>query len=299
MQTALLGNFKAATREPCEYVVYAMSDNIKTWHILIRNISGEGDLFEGGEYLFRMTTTSNFPASPPNFIALTPNGVYKVNNTVCISIGVYHANNFKAVGGLGQFAVELANGIIGYETLSKSGGIGILHTSVATKRDLAKASKTFNEKHHPDILESLRAAYASYAPKWDLSKSPPELIKMLSWDGCELSIDRKELAAYIQAAYNNAIARAGAVLPDNPSALLRRRLVHTEDGRTRLAVVEEHLQFAKRTFHDFIQKADTIVGSVDAEYAKCVQAIVADECSSIHSKADLATIVELAKTLED
>lgn len=167
----MAGHFRKATRSPEEYSVFAMSDDPKIWYILIRNIKGDDDEFTGGEFLFEMFANDKFPAEPPRFYARTPNGVYEKDKICCISIGQYHAKSYRPVEGMRGFAIELANGLMNYEGLYKSGGINIIKTTIDEKKYLTKNSIKFNWEYYPHIMRMLEDQYAEYAPKWDMKNT--------------------------------------------------------------------------------------------------------------------------------
>jgi ubiquitin-conjugating enzyme E2 J1 len=157
---ASLNQFKRAVRTPEDNVKYAISkDNPLVWYAMLHGIA---DDFEGGEYLVRIETTPKFPYAPPWFYLMTPNGVYDIEKKVCIDIGGYHSQNFRAVLGVDGFAKQLVSGIIG----GIDHGISILHTTSEQKKALAKLSKMYNEENHPEIVEHINNTYEEYSAKW-------------------------------------------------------------------------------------------------------------------------------------
>jgi len=163
------GHFKKSIKEKSEYIKYAMDpDNIKIIYVLIHNISGPKDEFIGGEFLFKMDAPKEFPFKPPSFIAYTPNGVYDVNKSVCISIGIYHSNDYRPALGISGFAQELANGLMCYNDLGT--GINLIHNSTkpADKKKYAQESVAFNNKHYPQIMKMINEQYAAYSAAWVL-----------------------------------------------------------------------------------------------------------------------------------
>jgi ubiquitin-protein ligase len=176
----MAGHFQKAVREPEEFVKFYMCENDpQTWFILITNLSGKDGELEGGEYLFRMWAPPKFPFEPPKFTALTPNGVYDIKQSICISVGEYHKDQYQAVLGMGGFAKEMANGIMTWNTMGH--GIGIIHmqNTVADKRRWAKESRAYNLKNYGNIMASIESTFSEYARKWDLTKMEPRLAKRL------------------------------------------------------------------------------------------------------------------------
>lgn len=162
----MLAQFRNATKENNEFIKFALKSETETgiWYVLLSNFAGNEKEFEGGEYLCRMETSPDFPFSPPRFYMMTKNGVYDVDKTVCISIGEYHAKDYRPTLGMAGFASQLVSGLIGWQDLGK--GIALLKTSVTEKKQLAENSKEFNYKHYPYIMKLINESYENYSSKW-------------------------------------------------------------------------------------------------------------------------------------
>lgn len=160
----LLAQFKKATAEPNEFIKFCMSDDLATWWILLSSFSGDKDEFVTGEYLCQMTAPEKFPFEPPKFTLLTPNGVYDINKTVCISIGEYHKDQYPAALGMSGFANQLVSGLIGWKSLGH--GISIIKTTEAQKKIFAAKSRDYNVANHIDILTKIESAYDEYSKHW-------------------------------------------------------------------------------------------------------------------------------------
>jgi ubiquitin-protein ligase len=160
------GHFAKAVKEPHEYLMFAVDPkDAQIWYILVRNVLGPNDEFKGGQYIFRMNAPDGFPYKPPQFYALTPSGFYGINGTCCISIGEYHANDYRAAQGMRGFAVELSNGLMNYKDMGY--GINLLTTTIAEKKTYAKDSLAYNQKHLTRELNLILEAYAGYSAKWE------------------------------------------------------------------------------------------------------------------------------------
>jgi ubiquitin-conjugating enzyme E2 J1 len=160
---ASINQFKRAIRSPEENIKYAMhKDNPLVWYAMLHGIA---DDFEGGEYIVRIETTPKFPYAPPWFYLMTPNGVYDIEKKVCIDIGGYHSQNYRAVLGIDGFAKQLVSGLIG----GIDHGLSILHTTSKQKQSLAKLSVEYNLQNHKEIVEHINNTYAEYSTKWSTS----------------------------------------------------------------------------------------------------------------------------------
>jgi ubiquitin-protein ligase len=178
-QTAIMmAQYKKATAEPNEFIKFVMSlDNACVWYIRISNFSGDENEFVGGQYDCRMVAPIDFPFNPPSFYFLTHNGLYDVETKVCINIGEYHKDEYRAALGMAGFANQLVSGLIGWRSMG--GGINVLSTSATKKKQLAEVSAAYNKEHHPAICEMIEGAFAGYSARWDRTKIPADLAARL------------------------------------------------------------------------------------------------------------------------
>lgn len=175
----MMAQLKKAISEPNEYIKFALKSDgeLSSWYILLSGFDGDEGEFKDGEYLVRMEAPEDFPFNPPHFYLMTENGVYGVETKVCINIGEYHKDQYRAALGMAGFAAELMSGLIGWKSLG--GGISIIQTTVAEKKKLARASRENNQRGHKSIMNKINDAYFAYSKKWDLSKIPqPMKIKL-------------------------------------------------------------------------------------------------------------------------
>jgi ubiquitin-conjugating enzyme E2 J2 len=155
--TRVMGcQLKAAIAADHPHLVPLVGDDLALWTWLVVNLP---DPYAGGEYLFQLRAPPTFPRSPPEFVALTPNGVFEPGGKICISIGEFHADaragaqgsyGWRPVLGMAGFAREVVNGLIDPEGLG--GGIRVIRDPPATRRRLAQASREFNALHHPELM---------------------------------------------------------------------------------------------------------------------------------------------------
>lgn len=162
--TALVNHFAAAIADPEEHIKYVMSDSVDKWYVKLHSIHGDQGEFIGGEYLVEIRAPEDFPFAPPKFTFLTPNGVYDTNKPVCISIGEYHKENYRATLQMAGFVRQLVSGIIGWQQLGQ--GISIIKTTVAQKKMFAKNSTNYNLTHYADIDALVETNWAAYKLLW-------------------------------------------------------------------------------------------------------------------------------------
>lgn len=175
----LQAQFNKAVREPNEFCKFAFKDDktVNEWYVLLGNFDGDHDEFKGGEYLVRMVLPEKFPHEPPQFYFMTKNGLYDIEKKVCISIGEYHKDDYRAALGVAGFCNQLVSGLVGWESMGN--GISILKTTADEKRHLAQVSKEQNQKNHAAIIKHVNDTFARYSAKWDKSKIPAEMQQRL------------------------------------------------------------------------------------------------------------------------
>jgi len=167
----LASHFRKATAEFNPYVKFHMSDDMRVWYMLFTNVSGDSDEFtygdasaKFGEYVIKMVAPDDFPYAPPSFYSLTPNGVYQVGGKICISIGEFHSQDYRATLGMDGFVANVISGFIGWKTIGS--GIRLIETTVAEKRELAQESRAYNAEHNSAIVRAINESFQEYSAKW-------------------------------------------------------------------------------------------------------------------------------------
>lgn len=155
---ALMESYKLCTdvRQQNFDVFLKDDSDMGKWIMRIRDLEGE---WVGGEYLLEVEAPDEFPFKAPKFLFLTPNGLYKHNEKVCISIGEYHNDNYPATMRIGMFIYTLIGAMIVTHSQSKednikvAGGYNILSTPKEHKQLLAQQSKAFNTQYYPQYVK--------------------------------------------------------------------------------------------------------------------------------------------------
>ena len=144
----LMAHYKKATAAPHPYIKVAMSPNdVAKWYFLIHNLDVP---YKGGEYLFEMKAPTDFPFKPPTFICYTPNGFYDIGGPICISIGEFHSENYRATLGMIGFGEQVMAGLI--DSKNMGSGIRIIQTSDNQKKQYAIASANYNKTKYSNIM---------------------------------------------------------------------------------------------------------------------------------------------------
>lgn len=125
-------------------------NDVKTWYILYHDMGADQP---NAEYLMRMTATDKYPFDPPKFELFTPNPRYEIGKSrPCLSIGEYHANDYPALLGMIGFAIEVF-GTFFMSAKDLGGGISLKTSKTENSKQMAEASRAFNETHYPQVME--------------------------------------------------------------------------------------------------------------------------------------------------
>lgn len=178
----MAGQFKKATSEADQYAKYLMDpDDVRVWYVLISGMDGDDNEFIDGEFIVRVVAPDGsngkepFPFSPPEFYFMTPTNIYDVEKKVCISIGEFHANDYRATLGMSGFVSNLISGMIGWKSLGH--GINIVNNNkVEPKIKASKDSKDYNLSHHAELRQKILDSYEAYSSKFILDESNPKAV---------------------------------------------------------------------------------------------------------------------------
>jgi ubiquitin-protein ligase len=168
-------HFKKACKEPAEQLKFYLDPNNATvCYVLIHHVGGNEDEYMGGEYIVRMQFPANYPFEPPQFYFMTPNGLYGVETKVCISIGEFHKDEYRATLGLIGFAKQLISGMIGWREMGS--GISLMKPTNASLIKAAGESQGYNAEKHTELLNNINSCFAEYSKSWkvDLEKIDPK-----------------------------------------------------------------------------------------------------------------------------
>lgn len=101
----------------------------------------ENSPYEGGTYHGKLVFPREFPFKPPSIYMITPNGRFKLNTRLCLSISDFHPDTWNPAWSVST----ILTGMLSF-MLEKTPTLGSLETSDYTKRQLAAQSNAFNLK---------------------------------------------------------------------------------------------------------------------------------------------------------
>ncbi|XP_012220763.1 ubiquitin-conjugating enzyme E2 J2 [Linepithema humile] len=144
-------------KDPVPYVLAEpVPSNILEWHYVV--IGPEQTPYEGGFYHGKLIFPGEFPFQPPSIYMITPNGRFKVNARLCLSISDFHPDTWNPAWSVSTILTGLLSFMI-----EKSPTLGSINTPDYEKRKLAVQSLEFNLKNKmfcelfPETVETIKA----------------------------------------------------------------------------------------------------------------------------------------------
>jgi len=151
-------------KDPVPYVLAEpLSSNILEWHYVVTG--PEASPYEGGCYHGKLVFPPQYPFKPPTIYMITPNGRFKPNTKLCLSMSSFHPETWNPAWSVSTILTALLSFM-----LEKTPTQGSLETTETEKRQLAEQSVSFNldnktfRELFPDIVEKLKEAQEK-APK--------------------------------------------------------------------------------------------------------------------------------------
>ncbi|XP_022189614.1 ubiquitin-conjugating enzyme E2 J2 [Nilaparvata lugens] len=150
-------------KDPVPYVVAEpVPSNILEWHYVVKG--PENTPYEGGMYLGKLVFPREFPFKPPSIYMVTPNGRFKTNTRLCLSISDFHPDTWNPAWSVSTILTGLLSFMI-----EKSPTLGSIETSEYERRQLAAQSLEYNLKDKyfcelfPELVEAVKAELARRA----------------------------------------------------------------------------------------------------------------------------------------
>ncbi|KAJ8687863.1 hypothetical protein QAD02_023658 [Eretmocerus hayati] len=143
-------------KDPVPYVqAEPVPSNILEWHYVIKG--PENTPYEGGFYHGKLVFPGEFPFQPPSIYMTTPNGRFKVNTKLCLSISDFHPDTWNPAWSVSTILIGLLSFMI--ET---SSALGAINTPDYEKKIFAAQSLEYNLKDKlfcelfPDTVETIK-----------------------------------------------------------------------------------------------------------------------------------------------
>lgn len=127
--------------DPVPYVTAEpVPSNILEWHYVVKG--PEKSPYEGGYYHGKIIFPREFPFKPPSIYMITPNGRFKTNTRLCLSITDFHPDTWNPAWSIST----ILTGLLSF-MLEKTPTLGSIETSEYQKRCLAAESLEINIKN--------------------------------------------------------------------------------------------------------------------------------------------------------
>ncbi|XP_058054383.1 ubiquitin-conjugating enzyme E2 J2 [Anopheles bellator] len=142
-------------RDPVPYITAEpLPSNILEWHYVIKG--PEDSPYYGGYYHGTLLFTKEFPFKPPSIYMTTPNGRFKTNKRLCLSISDFHPDTWNPAWSV----ATILTGLLSF-MLETTPTMGSCETTTYEKRRYAQQSLTFNMKDEvfqelfPEVCEEI------------------------------------------------------------------------------------------------------------------------------------------------
>ncbi|ODV61060.1 E2 ubiquitin-conjugating protein UBC6, partial [Ascoidea rubescens DSM 1968] len=137
-QKRLTKEYKLIVDDPPPYIIAHPNErNILEWHYLITGPPNTP--YEGGQYHGTLNFHYDYPFKPLSIRMITPNGRFKTNTRLCLSMSDFHPDTWNPA-----WSVQtILNGLLSFMTGDES-TVGSIQTTDEIKREFAKNSKKWN-----------------------------------------------------------------------------------------------------------------------------------------------------------
>lgn len=163
-------------KDPVPYVVAEpVPANILEWHYVVTG--PENTPYEGGLYHGKLVFPREFPFKPPSIYMITPNGRFKTNTRLCLSISDFHPDTWNPAWSVSTILTGLLSFMI-----EKSPTLGSIESSEFEKRQLAGLSLDFNLQDKvfcelfPDMVMSIKTELKRRADAEQAARSNPQSV---------------------------------------------------------------------------------------------------------------------------
>ena len=162
-------------RENPKIVAMPNETNILEWHyVLVGPTDDPNSPYKGGIYHGKLIFPKEYPYKPPGVIMLTPNGRFKPNRRLCLSMSDFHPETWNPMWSISTILMGLYSFMLDDKPTT-----GSIETSAAAKRKFAGESLEYNVKQDK-LFCSL---FPEYVELWE--KREEERKARLSSSGLE------------------------------------------------------------------------------------------------------------------
>lgn len=156
--------------DPVPYVIAEPNpSNILEWYYVV---SGPDDSpYAGGYYLGRLVFPRDFPFKPPSIYMMTPNGRFKTNTRLCLSISDYHPDTWNPAWSVST----ILTGLLSF-MLENSPTMGSIEMTDYERRQLAAQSLESNvrDENFCELFPELTMTIQNEIEKRNLARANEE-----------------------------------------------------------------------------------------------------------------------------
>lgn len=116
-----------------------LETNILEWHYVIEG--HENTPYEGGYYWGKLIFPKEYPLKPPSVIMLTPNGRFKTERRLCLSMSDFHPESWNPMWSVST----IITGLISF-MVESAPTLGSIETNNYQKKKFARQSLEYNVK---------------------------------------------------------------------------------------------------------------------------------------------------------
>ncbi|CAF1546357.1 unnamed protein product, partial [Adineta steineri] len=132
--------YKRILIEPVEHIDCApCEDNILEWHYVIKGPNNSP--YNGGIYHGKLLFPKEYPYKPPSIMILTPNGRFKTNTRLCLSMSDFHPETWNPLWSVSS----ILSGLLSF-MLENTPTYGSMDSTEEFKHLCASKSLQFNCK---------------------------------------------------------------------------------------------------------------------------------------------------------
>lgn len=154
---------RVISRNPPDHITARpLPSNILTWYFVLEG--PPNSVYAGGSYLGRLAFPEEYPYKPPAVYMLSPQGRFKVDTMLCLSMSNFHPETWSPAWSVGA----VLTGLLTFMLLEED-TYGSITTSDKEKRALARSSHAWNGRSKmfaevfPEFMEREAAAAAKVA----------------------------------------------------------------------------------------------------------------------------------------
>ncbi|KAI8901938.1 ubiquitin-conjugating enzyme/RWD-like protein [Globomyces pollinis-pini] len=134
--------YLAIQKLPIPYILTKpLESNILEWHYVITG--PEDSPYAHGEYHGKVTFPPDYPFKPPSIKIFTPNGRFKTDFRLCLSMSDYHPGSWNPAWSVST----ILTGLLSF-MLESTDTTGSIRTTDDDKRYYAKISREWNRRQY-------------------------------------------------------------------------------------------------------------------------------------------------------